>query len=76
MITGPHSSTDYTFAFNEQSLKDLAKKFYDMFADDAPHYNNMTRDYFEEIGVGIAFYKDENKKTIRVVCSNLYTTPK
>lgn len=76
VITGPHSSTDYTVAFNEQSLKDLAKKFYDMFADDAPHYNNMTRDYFEEIGVGIAFYKDESKKTIRVVCSNLYATPK
>mgnify|MGYP002514837555 CR=1 FL=1 len=70
VITGPHSSTDYTVAFNEQSLKDLAKKFYDMFADDAPHYNNMTRDYFEEIGVGIAFYKNESKKTIRVVCSN------
>lgn len=76
VITGPHSSTDYSVAFNEQALKDLAKKYYAMFADDAPHYNNMTRDYFEEIGVGIAFYKNESKKTIKVVCSNLYATPK
>ena len=76
VITGPHSSTDYSVAFNEQALKDLAKKYYNMFADDAPHYNNMTRDYFEEIGFGIAFYKNESKKTIKVVCCNLYATPK
>ena len=76
VITGPHSSTEYSVAFDEQSLKDLAKKYYDMFSDDEPHYRNMTRDYFEETGFGVAFYKDESKKTIRVVCCNLFGTPK
>ena len=76
VITGPHSSTDYSVAFNEQALKDLAKKYYDMFSDDDPHYRNMTRDYYEETGFGVAFYKNESKKTIKVVCCNLFGTPK
>lgn len=75
VITGPHSSTDYSVAFDEASLKALAKQFYDMLSDDAPHYNNMMRDYFEETGVGIAFYKNESKKTIKVVCCHLFGTP-
>ena len=76
VITGPHSSTDYSVAFNEKALKDLAKKYFDMFADDAPHYNQMVGKQFEETGVGIAFYKNESKKTIKVVCCNLFGTPK
>lgn len=76
VITGPHSSTEYSVAFDEQSLKDLAKKYFDMFSDDEPHYRNMTREYFEETGFGVAFYKNESKKTIKVVCCNLFGTPK
>ena len=56
--------------------KDLAKKYFDMFSDDEPHYRNMTRDYFEETGFGVAFYKNESKNTIKVVCCNLFGTPK
>ena len=76
VITGPHSSTEYSVAFNEQALKDIAKKYYDMFSDDAPHYNNMVKAQYEETGFGVAFYKNESKKTIRVTCCNLFGTPK
>ncbi len=76
VITGPHTSTDYSVAFTEESLKELAQTFYAMLSDDEPHYRNMMRDYFEETGFGVAFYKNESKKTIKVVCCNLFGTPK
>ena len=76
VITGPHSSTEYSVAFNEQALKELAKKYYDMFSDDAPHYNNMVKAQYEETGFGVAFYKNESRRTIKVVCCNLFGTPK
>jgi uncharacterized protein YkwD len=74
--TGPHSNTDYSVAFTEESLKALAKKYYNMLSDDDPHYRQMVGNQFTETGVGIAFFKDESKKTIRVVCCHLFGTPK